>query len=242
MEKVKIGVIENIYNIYKTIGNKYLIECAVGGHTISITNFEYYERMSEETNCFVGDLVLDGNIVGECRNEGRGGCSSYYAHKNWELAREIESIVKAINDELELYPTTCGVAIETTYDAATRELVINTKITSNVASRYKYHIFLVEDGIVYSQSGVNGEYTHNNVVRKMFATDITGLNVNKKAPLTPGVEVVASNKATLERGWNAANMRVVAVAMSSNDGDKTYFCNNANECAIGASVDYIINE
>lgn len=98
MEKVKIGVIENIYNIYKTIGNKYLIECAVGGHTISITNFEYYERMSEETNCFVGDLVLDGNIVGECRNEGRGGCSSYYAHKNWELAREIESILAQTED------------------------------------------------------------------------------------------------------------------------------------------------
>ena len=158
------------------------------------------------------------------------------------VPREVESIINAINDELELYPTTCGVAIETTYDDATRELVVNSKITSNVASRYKYHIFLVEDGIVYSQSGVNGDYTHNNVVRKMFATDITGLNINKKAPLTPGVEVVASNKATLERGWNASNMRVVVVAMSSNDGDKTYFCNNANECAVGASVDYIINE
>lgn len=158
------------------------------------------------------------------------------------VAREVESIINAINDELELYPTTCGVAIETTYDSATRELVVQTKVTSNVGARYKYHIFLVEDGIVYSQSGVTGDYTHNNVVRKMFATDITGLNINKKAPLTPGVEVVTSNKTTLERGWNAANMRVVVLAMSSNDGDKTYFCNNANECPVGGSVDYIINE
>ena len=158
------------------------------------------------------------------------------------VAREVESIINAINDELKLYPATCGVAIETTYDSATREVVVNTKITSNVAARYKYHIFLVEDGIVYSQSGVNGDYTHNNVVRKMFATDITGLNINKKAPLTPGVEAVTSNKTTLERGWDASNMRVVVLAMSSNDGDKTYFCNNANECAVGASVDSIINE
>lgn len=158
------------------------------------------------------------------------------------VAREVESIINAINDELELYPTTCGVAIETTYDSATRELVVQTKITSNVGARYKYHIFLVEDGIVYSQSGVTGDYTHNNVVRKMFATDITGLNINKKAPLTPGVEVVTSNKTTLEREWNASNMRVVVLAMSSNDGDKTYFCNNANECPVGGSVDYIINE
>lgn len=158
------------------------------------------------------------------------------------VAREIESIIDAINDELELYPTTCGVAIQTTYDSASRELVVQTKITSNVGARYKYHIFLVEDGIVYSQSGVTGDYTHNNVVRKMFATDITGLNINKKAPLTPGVEVVTSNKTTLERGWNTANMRVVVIAMSSNDGDKTYFCNNANECPVGGSVDYILNE
>ena len=158
------------------------------------------------------------------------------------VQREVESIIKAINDELELYPTTCGVAIETTYDDASRELVVKTKITSNVPARYKYHIFLVEDGIIASQSGTNGDYTHNNVVRKMFATDITGLNINKKAPLTPGVEVITSNKATLESGWNASDMRVVVVAMSSNDGDKTYYCNNANECLVGGSVDYIINE
>ena len=170
-------------------------------------------------------------------------CFNLNMHKvDGGVKREVESIINAINNELKLYPATCGVAIETTYDSATREVVVNTKITSNVAARYKYHIFLVEDGIVYSQSGVTGDYTHNNVVRKMFATDITGLNINKKAPLTPGVEVVTSNKTTLERGWNASNMRVVVLAMSSNDGDKTYFCNNANECAVGSSVGYIINE
>ena len=158
------------------------------------------------------------------------------------VKREIETIIKEIEEELKYFPATCGVAIETTYDKATGELKVKSKITSNVSSKYEYHIFLVEDGIEAYQDGATGNYTHNNVVRKMFSADISGMSINKKAPFTPGLEVVAENKTTLERGWNAANMRVVVIAMSSNDGGKTYACNNANECPVGGSVDYIINE
>ena len=158
------------------------------------------------------------------------------------VAREPASIIRAIEEEIELFPATCGVAIETEYDSASREIRVVSKITSNVAARHKYHIFLVEDGIEYSQSGANGNYIHNNVVRKMFATDITGLNINKKNPFTPGVEVTAENKTTLETGWNPENMRVVVIAMTTSDGGTTFTCNNVNECNLGGSVDYIINE
>lgn len=153
-----------------------------------------------------------------------------------------EKIQEAILEEIEMYPSTCGVAIETSYDSEARELSVTSKITSNVAARHKYHIFLVEDGIKYSQQGANGEYTHNNVVRKMFAQDITGLNINKKEPFTPGVEVTAVNSTKLEAGWNPENMRVVVIAMTTSDGGTTFNCNNVNECKLGGSVDYIINE
>ena len=151
-----------------------------------------------------------------------------------------EAIKAAIEEELEYYPATCGVAIETTYDKSTRELVVQSKITSNVAARHKYHIFLVEDNIEYSQQGTNGQYVHNNVVRKMFAQDITGLNMNKKNPFIPGVEVTAENKTTLDKSWNADNMRVIVAALTSSDGGVTFTCNNANICAVGESVDYLI--
>lgn len=141
-----------------------------------------------------------------------------------------------------MYPATCGVAIGTTYDPAARKVSVTTRITSNVAARHKYHIFLVEDGIHAAQSGVNGDYVHNNVVRKMFATDITGLNINKKNPFTPGVEVTASNSTELDRSWSPENMRVVVIAMTTTDGGVTFNCNNVNECPVGGSVDYIINE
>ena len=156
--------------------------------------------------------------------------------------REPSEIIRAIEEEMELFPATCGVAIETEYDNATREVKVITKITSNVAVRHKYHIFLLEDGIEYTQSGTNGSYTHNNVVRKMFATDITGLNINKKNPFSPGVEVTAENKTVLEGGWNPENMRVVVIAMTTTDGGVTFTCNNVNECPLGDSVDYIINK
>jgi hypothetical protein len=49
--------------------------------------------MSEETYAFCADLILDGIKVGDCSNEGRGGCANYHAHGNWDLAREIEKEV-----------------------------------------------------------------------------------------------------------------------------------------------------
>ena len=94
MAKIKeIGVVENNYHILqKNVGN-YVVEFRVGTHTISLANFEWYERMSEETNAFCADLILDGIKVGDCSNEGRGGCASYHAFGNWELAEEIEKEV-----------------------------------------------------------------------------------------------------------------------------------------------------
>lgn len=157
-------------------------------------------------------------------------------------SREPAGIIKAIEDELEMYPATCGVAIDTDYDASTGKLTVTSKITSNVAARHKYHIFLVEDGISATQSGANGDYIHNNVVRKMFATDVTGLNINKKNPFTPGVEVTAQNSCELAADWNPDNMRVIVIAMTSADGGKTFNCNNANECPLGGSLDYIISK
>jgi hypothetical protein len=93
-----IGIVEdNFYFVQKT-PKKIAVEFRVGNHTISLENFEYYERMSEETNAFSADLVLDGEKVGDCSNDGRGGCANYSAHKNWDLAREIATAVSEVED------------------------------------------------------------------------------------------------------------------------------------------------
>lgn len=94
MAQIKeLGIIENCYHILQKNTRTYVVEFRVGTHTISIDNFEWYERMSEETNAFCADLILDGIKVGECSNEGRGGCANYHAYGNWDLVREIEKEV-----------------------------------------------------------------------------------------------------------------------------------------------------
>lgn len=104
MAKLKeIGVVENNYHILQKNARNYVVEFRIGGHTISIVNFEWYERMSEETNAFSGDLVLDGINVGDCSNDGKGGCAMYHAFGKWELANEISQILK--NTENYCFPS-----------------------------------------------------------------------------------------------------------------------------------------
>lgn len=94
----EIGLVENNYYFVQKSARKFGVEFRVGNHTISLENFEFYERMSEETNAFSADLVLDGINVGNCSNEGRGGCANYSAYKNWDLSREIATAVSEVED------------------------------------------------------------------------------------------------------------------------------------------------
>ena len=66
---------------------------------IEIKKISFNERMSEETNCFVADLYINGKNVGECKNDGRGGCTfynSYHAPNNDEDLRQAEAFCKAL--------------------------------------------------------------------------------------------------------------------------------------------------
>lgn len=161
-------------------------------------------------------------------------------HKAAKVETFVASIISAVEEEVQNNPSLCGVAIETTYEESSRSLAIKAKVTSNVAARYKYHIFLLEDGLEYDQMGADKSYRHENVVRKMFAPDVTGMNMNSREAFVPGVEVVAEKSAVLDAAWNPDNMRVVVAALTSLDGEKTWVCNNVNECKVSESVDYVI--
>lgn len=143
---------------------------------------------------------------------------------------------------VENYPPTCGVAINTSYDADSRELTITPRIQSNTASAYRYLVMLVEDGIVAQQYGITGSYTHNNVVRAVLSDNIYGNRFNNGTTLTAGVDTPLSAplKITLASNWKVENMRVVVSALTSSDGGMTYNCNNTNECQVGKSVGYAI--
>jgi hypothetical protein len=47
---------------------------------VELKKISFSERMSDETNCFVADLYIDGKKVGYVNNEGHGGCTNYHAN------------------------------------------------------------------------------------------------------------------------------------------------------------------
>ena len=45
---------------------------------IELKNFKFYDRLSEETLCFIGNIWVNGTKCGYAENSGKGGCTSYH--------------------------------------------------------------------------------------------------------------------------------------------------------------------
>ena len=148
-----------------------------------------------------------------------------------------------MKSEIEAYagdnPAICGVALETAYDVAERSLTVTARFKADVPGVYRYHIFLLEDGLEYSQAGAEGSgYVHDNVLRKMLGDNILGEKLNGGKYLEAGKEYEAEKTVTLDREWNAERMRVVAMMLDTKDEGETFCCNNAAQCSLGESADY----
>jgi hypothetical protein len=65
---------------------------------IELKKISFNERMSEETNCFVADLYINGKKVGYVKNDGRGGCTDYYGDSKEanQVIREAEEYFKTL--------------------------------------------------------------------------------------------------------------------------------------------------
>ena len=80
---------------------------------IELKRISFNERMSDETNCFVADLYINGKKVGYVQNEGRGGCTDYRGNtlEDQKIIREAEAYCKTLpnvrSEELNFeYPMT----------------------------------------------------------------------------------------------------------------------------------------
>ena len=65
---------------------------------VELKKISFNERMSEETNCFVADLYINGKKVGYVKNDGRGGCTDYrgYTKEDNVLIAEAEAHFKTL--------------------------------------------------------------------------------------------------------------------------------------------------
>lgn len=155
------------------------------------------------------------------------------------IINEYAKIISEIDLQKESHPAVCGVAVAAEYDSASGKVEVTAKFKSDVARMYRYHIFLVEDGIEYAQQGADAQnYIHNNVLRAFAGDNIMGAKLNSGEYVEPGKEYEVVKTMEVSADWNAENMRAVAVILDSRDGGKTFYANNAAECAFGKSVDY----
>ncbi len=156
------------------------------------------------------------------------------------IVNEYAKIAAEIEHQAELYPAVCGVAVGTSYDEASRKVTVNAMFKSDMAMDARYHIFLVEDGYGYYQAGSEeDEYVHDNVLRYISSDNVLGSKLEQGKVLEPGKEYSVTKTVILENEWEVSRMRVVVAMLISDDGGETYCSNNANECAIGESVDYL---
>jgi hypothetical protein len=65
---------------------------------IELKKISFNERMSDETNCFIADLYINGKRVGSCENDGHGGCTNYRGDTNsdCELITKAEKYCKSL--------------------------------------------------------------------------------------------------------------------------------------------------
>ncbi|MGM9748921.1 MAG: Omp28-related outer membrane protein [Candidatus Cryptobacteroides sp.] len=159
--------------------------------------------------------------------------------KKGDLSSIQSQIEEAMDKEFAESPAVCGIALTTS--VSDNRLTAKVCVTSDIGAAYRYHLFIVEDGIHSNyQAGISGSegYTHNNVVRHCFSDMVQGIRLNSGDALVPGVEVSAEKTLELNSEWVVDNLRVVAAAMISSDGGKTWYCINATSCKLGKSVDY----
>lgn len=90
-----VGIVEKNYYVYLD-NKKVIVRFETAPYSISIDNLKYYPRLSEETYCFTGDIILNGECVGNCSNSGRGGCSDCYLQN--DLLKEINEHISTIED------------------------------------------------------------------------------------------------------------------------------------------------
>lgn len=154
----------------------------------------------------------------------------------------VSEIEKAVDKLMQEHPAHSGVAIETTYDASTRTAKIKAHIISNTAEKYRYQIFLTENGIDTPQDGASDSYRHHNVARAVLFNSIYGTTANYGRTLTEGVEFTATHETTLDEGWNADEINVIVASLRSENDGNTWVCDNVASCKLGADAEYKINE
>ena len=71
------------------------IQLVFGPYAFTLKKFKYVESLSDETNCYVADLYVNGIRLASCRNDGRGGKTDIQPeHEQYRLYHDVKAFLK----------------------------------------------------------------------------------------------------------------------------------------------------
>ncbi len=143
------------------------------------------------------------------------------------------SIIKSlIEKSIKANPTTSGVRISSSVSGTTLDVEVG--VMSSVANNYKVAVALVVDNYNYTQTGADDPNYKQNKVLRYYISELYG---DSLGALTSDSEVTKSYSAELPSEALTSESRVVAYVLNEVNG--TYIVNNATECVIGESINYM---
>ncbi len=160
-------------------------------------------------------------------------------------APEYYTWIKQQIDEALASPAKAGIAVNSEFVEGVDVDVLMVTAEFKVAQNGDYYLgcWLVEDGLIAPQTGMEGEIEHNDVIR-IDANVVRGQTYERrgKAFLSMPVGGTATNtyKMDLDPSWNRANCRLI-LFVTSLDADGNWSVTNAVSAPVGTSQPYEYN-
>ena len=158
---------------------------------VTLKKISFYERMSEETNCFAADLYINGKKVGEAKNDGQGGCTNYYG-----FTKEDNEIIKQAEDYFKSLPMVKPDGYTFTYQP-TLELEIDEQFEAYLKAREeKKKLKLMETAILIGKpNSMTYSYIKQRVKLSQFPVNVLQPFIDKikKTHCTDGKVILNTN-------------------------------------------------
>jgi hypothetical protein len=122
---------------------------------IALRKFQSAEFASEETLCFSAVVVFDGKPIADAKNEGRGGATFFYPHKDAEARfAEAEAFAKSfppVNSEYtesggQKHQFTITVDLEYIVDQLASEMHLRAAFNRDIAGKT---LFIKDNQLIY---------------------------------------------------------------------------------------------
>ncbi len=109
------------------------------------------------------------------------------------------------------------------FDGTTLSIATKTRFFQATSGEYYLGLYILEDAVVATQSGISGNASHHSVLRASFSTDHFGQLI-AIGEINSGMEIENTFSKNLDPMWNTSNIEVVAIIWKK-QGDTYEFVN-----------------